>query len=223
MTLLIDGYNLLHVTGITGVASRKGSAVQRRSPMQRRGPTCLQRSREALLRFLASSIDETELPRTTVVFDANDVPPGLPWKVDYHGMTILYAVEYADADTLIEEIIQSETAPRSLLVVSSDHRIQRAARRRRATFIDSDRWYGDLCRRRYARSQNRPPQVEKPTGPLSDAEVAYWAQQFMSEGETIAGAELTEDGASDSTPMAEDNDLTNPFPPGYGEELLEEE
>jgi predicted RNA-binding protein with PIN domain len=235
MTLLIDGYNLLHVTEITGLASRKHSPSkqhspgQRHSPGKRGGPTSLQRSREALLRFLAASIDETDLPRTTVVFDANDVPPGLPKIVDYHGMTILYAVDYADADSLIEELIQSDTSPRSLLVVSSDHRIQRAARRRRAKYIDSDLWYGDLCRRRSTYLQNRSQQVEKPAVPLSDAEVAYWSQQFLSDTELIAGAEAEhagseheEDGASDSTPSAEGEDWANPFPPGYGEDLLEE-
>jgi predicted RNA-binding protein with PIN domain len=229
MTLLIDGYNLLHVTGITGLASRKHSPSKQHSPGQRGGPTSLQRSREALLRFLAASIDETDLPRTTVVFDANDVPAGLPKIVDYHGMTILYAVDYADADSLIEELIQSDTSPRSLLVVSSDHRIQRAARRRRAKYIDSDLWYGDLCRRRSTYLQNRSQQVEKPSVPLSDAEVAYWSQQFVSDTELIAGAEAEhagseheKDGASDSTPSAEGEDWANPFPPGYGEDLLEE-
>ncbi|MEO2047827.1 MAG: NYN domain-containing protein [Pirellulales bacterium] len=234
MTLLIDGYNLLHVTGITGLASRKHSPGQRHSSGKRGGPTSLQRSREALLRFLAASIDEIDLPRTTVVFDANDVPPGLPKIVDYHGMTILYAVDYADADSLIEELIQSDTSPRSLLVVSSDHRIQRAARRRRAKYIDSDLWYGDLCRRRSTYLQNRSQQVEKPTVPLSDAEVAYWSQQFVSDTDPIAGAEVEhagsehagseyeEDEASDSTPSAEGEDWANPFPPGYGDDLLEE-
>jgi hypothetical protein len=174
------------------------------------------------LRFLVASIEATDLPRATIVFDAADAPPGLPRIVDLHGMTVRYATEYVDADTLIEELILAEPAPRSLLVVSSDHRIQRAARRRRASSIDSDRWYGELCRRRHARLHNRRPRADKPAGPLSDAEVAYWLRQFMPETEPNAGLKPAAEDARETTANSDDDDLTNPFPPGYGEDLLEE-
>ena len=216
MALLIDGYNLLHVTSImgnvTGTLSQAG----------RQGPSGLQRAREALLRFLVASIDKTDLARTTIVFDAKDAPSGLPCTVDYHGMAVRYAREYVDADTLIEELIQAEAAPRSLLVVSGDHRIQRAARRRRASTIDSDRWYADLCRRRHWRQQNRRPRANKPVSPISDEEVAYWVRQFMPGEEPIACDETAENVVGDSTaiPGADDgDDWANPFPPGYGEDL----
>ncbi len=214
MGLLIDGYNLLHKTNILGPAPRA------RSHAGRPVASGLRRSREALLRFLAASIDAADLPRTTIVFDAGGAPPGLPRRVDYYEMMVRYATEYADADTLIEELIQAEAAPRSLLVVSSDHRIQRAARRRRASFVDSDRWFGELCRRRYARQQPRDPSDDKPSGPLSDAEVAYWLQQFLSETESIANDETDEKVAEEPTAIPDDDDWTNPFPPGYGEDLL---
>ncbi len=61
MSLVIDGYNLMHVAGILG----RGV-----------GPGSLQRSRLALLNFLAESLDPRELPRTTVVFDSHDAPGG---------------------------------------------------------------------------------------------------------------------------------------------------
>ena len=235
MHLLIDGYNLLHVTGFTGSASRV------RSQAGRRGPSGLQRAREALLRFLVASIDTADLPRTTIVFDAKDAIPGLPRVVDLRGMTVRYATEYVDADTLIEELIQAESAPRSLLVVSSDHRIQRAARRRRAAAMDSDRWYVDLCRRRHARQHQRQQRADKPPGPLSAAEVAYWLRQFMPETglpetglpETgqIDGLESAESGPGEATATPDEdawendawkNDAwKNPFPPGYGEDLLD--
>ncbi len=217
MGLLIDGYNLLHKTNILGPAPRAHSHTGR--PVA----SGLQRAREALLRFLTASIDAADLPRTTIVFDAKDAPPGLPRIVQYHGMTVRYAREYVDADTLIEELIQTEAAPRALLVVSSDHRIQRAARRRRAPFMDSDRWFGELCRRRHACQQNRRQLADKPIGPLDDAEVAYWVRQFMSGEEPIVGAETAEKVAGETTALPGDDDLTNPFPPGYGEDLLGEE
>ena len=62
MALLIDGYNLLNVTGIFAQA----------------GPgTELHRTRVALLNFLAASINQRERKATTIVFDAAGAPPGL--------------------------------------------------------------------------------------------------------------------------------------------------
>ena len=82
--------------------------------------------------FLPSAIEPKELPETTIVFDAAEAPPGLPRVVTHEGMTVRYASDYDDADALIEELIAGDHVPRSLMVVSSDHRLQRAARRRRA-------------------------------------------------------------------------------------------
>ena len=204
MALLIDGYNLLHVTGIFG----KGT-----------GPGGFQRSREALLQFLAASIEERERKQTTVVFDADDAPPGLPRTIIRDEMTVRYATGYPDADALIEELIEKHDAPRRLLVVSSDHRLQRAARRRRASFIDSDRWYTKLWQQRVQRRAGQNMRVpEKPVGELSAAEIAYWVKEFEAGEPTDEGRA----GASEtsSPPNAVEQEFHNPFPPGYGEDLL---
>ena len=131
MSLVIDGYNLMYVAGILG----RGT-----------GPGSLQRSRLALLNFLAASLDPRELPHTTVVFDSHDAPWGLPRSLQHRGITVRFAAQYEEADDLIEELIGTDSAPRRLVVVSSDHRIQRAARRRRAKAADSDVWYAELVR-----------------------------------------------------------------------------
>jgi len=204
MSLLIDGYNLLHVTGIFG----KGT-----------GPGSFQRSREALLRFLAASLDQTQRENTTVVFDAAEAPPGLPRSISVDEITVRYATGYPDADTLIEELIQSNTAPRSLLVVSSDHRIQRAARRRKAQFSDSDVWYAELLHRR---SRSLGSQLrsdpEKPMGKLSPTEIEHWINEFSSGDSTSSPPSRAEKEVPQS-----DDLLENPFPPGFGEDLLRDE
>src|SRR5687767_7473575 len=100
MPLLIDGYNLLHVTGIVGRVAG------------------LHHSREALLRFLAAAIGPAERGQTTIVFDSAEAPPGLPRTVVHDAMTVHFASEYDDADELIEELIAADAAPRSLVVVS---------------------------------------------------------------------------------------------------------
>ena len=140
MPLLIDGYNLLNATGIVG----------------RGGPSSLGRSRLALLNFLAASIDPQELPHTTVVFDAHDPPPGLPRVVQHGPLLVRFAARNQTADQLIEELIRADSAPRRLVVVSSDHEIQRAARRRRATAVGSDLWYADLILRDASATRSRP-------------------------------------------------------------------
>ena len=190
MPLIIDGYNLLYVSGIGAPGA---------------GDKSFQQSREKLIRFLSRAIEPAELPRTTVVFDAADAPPGLPKTYDYDGMTMQFAAEYPDADALIEELIQADHAPRSLLVVSSDHRLQRAARRRRARVIDSDAWYVQACRQLHARRTARDVPPAKPTGNVSAAEVEYWVEKF------------TDDALDKDKQEARDN----PFPPGYAEDLGE--
>jgi len=162
MSLLIDGYNLLHVTGIFG----RGM-----------GPGTLERSRRALLNFLAESLTDEEAARTTVVFDAQNPPPGLPRRVVHRGITIVYASQNENADERLEELIASDSAPRQLVVVSSDHRLHRAARRRKAQAIDSDQWYAMIVRRRQERQQASPA-ATKPEGPLTPGEVEYWLGVF---------------------------------------------
>ena len=61
-----------------------------------------------------------------------------------HDIRVLYAVDHEDADTLIEELIAKHSTPKKLVVVSSDHRLQTAATRRKATAVDSDVWYDRL-------------------------------------------------------------------------------
>ena len=109
------------------------------------GPGGLERSRLALLNFLAESLEPAEMPRTTVVFDAREAPPGPAADAgDHRGLTVRFAARDDDADTLIEELIRADSAPRRLTVVSSDHRLQRAAHRRRARAVDSDVWYAEV-------------------------------------------------------------------------------
>jgi hypothetical protein len=195
MALIIDGYNLLHATGILG----RGI-----------GPGGLERSRGALLNFLAESLDESQLDRTIVVFDAKLAPPGLPRVVRHRGMTVRFAEPGSDADQVIEELIKADSAPRRLTVVSSDHRLHRAARRRRAKAVDSDQWYAEVLRRRIDGVRGKSPGL-KPSELPSDSEVRFWLRQFGLEGD-----ETTTQSPTDSS-------ADSPFPQGYGEDVREED
>ena len=186
MTLLIDGYNLLHASGILG---------------RGRGPGGFERSRMALLNFIAESLPDETRARTTVVFDAAHAPPGMPRTLAHRGLCVRFAASHADADSLIEELIRADSAPRQLVVVSSDHRLHRAARRRRAQAIDSDRWYAETVRNRRESALNAPPRPAKPAAVLGEDEVAYWLARF----------------ADDALDQQADDEAI--FPPGYAEDL----
>ncbi|HWB09329.1 MAG TPA: NYN domain-containing protein [Pirellulales bacterium] len=183
MALIIDGYNLLHATGLGG---------------QGAGPGGLERSRLALLNFLAESIDEEGRSGTTVVFDARQAPVGLPRTLGYRGLTVRFAAGYDSADELIEELIRADTSPRRLTVVSSDHRLHRAARQRRAKAVDSDLWYAEMQKRRVSVAPEEPP--AKPAHPVP-SELDFWLKLFDDESKMPA------------------NEVDDIFPPGYADDL----
>lgn len=161
MALLIDGYNLLHGTDLFGRGRDAGT---------------LEASREALLGFVMATLEGPELSQTTIVFDSKEAPPGLPRSYRRDGLSIRFATGYADADELLEELIAADNAPKKLTVVSSDHRVQRAARRRRARTVDSHQWYFEM-RQRAARPGSAAHDA-KPEGPFSTEEVAAYVRQF---------------------------------------------
>ncbi len=91
----------------------------------------------------------------------------------------MFASRDEDADTVIEQLIAAESAPKRLTVVSSDHRLQRAAKRRRATAVDSDRWFTQLLRDRTSRSfPSASADIPKPEGPLTAGEISHWLGEF---------------------------------------------
>jgi hypothetical protein len=211
MPLLIDGYNLLNATGIVG-----GGA----------GPSSLGQSRLALLNFLAASVDPRDLAHTTVVFDAHNPPPGLPRVARHGGILIRFAAKHETADQLIEELIRADSAPRRLVVVSSDHEIQRAARRRRAKAVNSDAWYAELIRARRQREEASADAPARPPVPLLEEDVSYWLRQFGGESELTAllgqhtGPRPKGSPETSDTGNREDPLLDNPFPSGYADDLL---
>lgn len=165
MPLIIDTYNLLHVTGIL--------------PPEIAGIDV-----PGLIRLLHQSRYRHE--RVDLVCDGSpraDVPPG---KVG--GVHIRYAGPGKEADELIARMIQQSSSPRRLTVVSSDHAVQRAARVRKCRVLTSQ----DLLRQ-LALDAERPDREpdpssateDTPIGGLSDGQVDQWLQEFGVDPETI--------------------------------------
>ncbi|MCH2210224.1 MAG: NYN domain-containing protein [Fuerstiella sp.] len=127
--ILIDGYNLMHAIGFA-----------RRSY----GPGDLEVCRNRLLQQLVLRLNSAAVDRTTVVFDAfgSDDDSGRHQKCQ--GVSVIYAPAGTDADSEMERLIADHSSPRQLMVVSSDHRLHRAARRRKANVIDSHDFWNSL-------------------------------------------------------------------------------
>ena len=201
MNLLIDGYNLIFQCGLQG---------------RRTDSLALEAARQRLISELTARLDDESRNRTTIVFDAADRPiKNVPDEQSINAMRVIFAVHHDEADSLIEELIRSHSNPKNLLVVSSDHRIHKSALRRKATPIDSDVWFERLERERHDAGMDR---VKGRTGFGDSSEKQLppglenidWEKEF---------------GLSDDSeePNCETPKSThpNPFPPGYGEDLLE--
>ena len=158
MTLIIDGYNLLHASGVFG---------------EERGTRGFEQSRLALLDLLVDLLGP-EAADCIVVFDAARAPDGLPGRFLHGGIRVWFAREYPDADSLIEELVADDDAPGSLVVVSGDRRLQAATRRRRATAIGADEWLAE--RRARHRAARRPGEMKPP--PPDPSAVDAWKRYF---------------------------------------------
>jgi predicted RNA-binding protein with PIN domain len=161
MPCLIDGYNLIHAMGIVPPKA---------------GPEGLRRARLRLLALLAGTYgrDSTDV---TVVFDAAGAPAGAQPEQVYEGIRLRFAVRPFEADDLIEDLIRHAAAPRQLVVVSDDHRIQRAARRRRCEALGCAEYLERLERQRRERGRPHAGVPAKPER-VSPEEAARWLQEF---------------------------------------------
>ena len=172
LLLLIDGYNV-----VAPVAA----------PSRDRDGRWLQRERMNLVRRLVDHLTDLQKQRTCVVFDAEAPPAGRPSSFMVEGVMVRFAVDYPEADDLLEEMIASHSAPGSLMVVSSDHRVQAAAKRRGCSFSDSQPWLDDLLEGRVAsacKSQKRAGQgrglddAEKTDPVVNEQQVDAWLKEF---------------------------------------------
>jgi predicted RNA-binding protein with PIN domain len=234
MSLLIDGYNLIF-----------GTSVESRG----RGGA-LERARTGLIEFLASQVDRAKFKTITVVFDSANSPPGLASYFEEQGIKVHFARDHRDADELLEELIAASHAPGRLTVVSSDHRVQRAAKRRGATAVDSQVWFAE---QRTTSQRKAKTKEVKPAGPLSAGETAAWMQFFgafeigeaapvkTSVKKLAASKNLTPNSPPSSGQQLDAQvrnrkgqnsvdagmekelnvNLANPFPPGYAGDLFE--
>ena len=158
--LLIDCYNLLHTAmppALAGLDEDRLCRLLARGPARSRG-------------------------RDHAVVVCDGVPkPGVPSESPVAGIELVYSGAGRTADDVIIERIDADSAPRRLVVVSTDHRIRRAARRR-ARAVTSDQFVGrlvELLGARGAASGPPPRGSDKPAvDRLSESDVQAWLEAF---------------------------------------------
>jgi predicted RNA-binding protein with PIN domain len=176
MLWLIDGYNLMHAAGAAGGKEVSGEAFRRR--------------RRRFLKMLADALGSERARETTIVFDASSPPGDFELESTYNSMRVIFALGDENADARIEQMIAQHSAPKSLTVVSTDHRIRRAATRRKAKAVTADKFL-ELLERLQNEKQREQTHQEPPGGrdsarelPLSSNEAAYWLGEFANLDDT---------------------------------------
>ena len=111
--------------------------------------------------------------RASTLATTNTAPSGK----EIAGLDLVYAGAHQEADDVIELLIARDTAPRRLLVVSTDRRLAQAARRRRAHSITSEAFLRHLA------ADSDKPKAKPLPGyatqvPLNEYAVGYWMSLF---------------------------------------------
>lgn len=161
MALLVDAYNVLHVTGVLP-PDLAGLGV-----LELRDLILVSRFRHMPVALVCDGFG----PGVRGV-DESSTTSDL-------GVTIHYTGSRRDADTHIERAIRACTHPHRLSIVSSDRRIVRAARRRRCRVMGSDAFLEALESdwRRCADRRSAPP-AQAYTIPLDAGSVQWWRDYF---------------------------------------------
>lgn len=190
---MIDGYNLMHVTRFKPLSNELGE---------------LRRCREGLLSLLADRLSERQYREITLVFDSDQAPKHLADRMRWRHLDVVFARNENSADDLIAQLVQRHAHPRQLVVVSSDHRVQNTASRRKATVLDSEDWFDALLEYEPStdvdEGNNQPPELDR--SQLSE---------FISEMRKPKGVPVDENDP--------DDEIENPFPEGYFDDLEEME
>ena len=91
-------------------------------------------------------------------------------------LEVLFSGRAADCDTVIENKITANTAPKRLTVVSSDRRLRDAARRRKATPVKSEVFWSNLQKQLSRKRTAREPAAKRHG--ISEGETKQWLEFF---------------------------------------------
>jgi hypothetical protein len=112
-----------------------------------------------------------------IVFDGAKPPAPTARLISHRAVQVSFSGIARTADEVIIKYLSDYSAARRLRVVSSDHAIARAARRRRAKSIESDKFWRRIRRELVVRFMEEQEPIEKKEGLRPDAR-AVWLREF---------------------------------------------
>jgi len=122
--------------------------------------------------------------QTCIVFDAgDDAPKGLPKFYQQRSIHLLFSSDYLSSDECIQEILQAHSNLERLVLLSSDHRVQRKATARGTTIRDSEDWE-QAVELLVARTLSDTPSAEEVLDPskqnpkVSASDREQWLREF---------------------------------------------
>jgi hypothetical protein len=157
VTLVVDTYNVLHVTGVL--------------PPELAGLE---------VAGLAALIALSRYAKAAAWLVCDGVGPPLSTR-DGGRILTKYAGHGRSADDEIERLIERSSAPRRMTVVSSDHRVRQAARRRRCRWLRSEEFLEHLAadvQRGRGQGPRRALTLDRSALPLHRDEVQRWVERF---------------------------------------------
>jgi predicted RNA-binding protein with PIN domain len=155
MFLIVDGYNLLRVAEkIEGCESITDAAL------------C------TMIAQYLRQIGATGL----VVFDGIGPPDKNPFE-NISRMEVLFSGRHADADSIIINKISLDSAPKGLVIVSSDNELQAAARKRKAISVKSQIFFPQMLAELSKKRKHPQEPPEKRTG-ITEGETEEWLRTF---------------------------------------------
>jgi len=153
MPLILDAFNVLYAWR-TGPARNTLSDVRALGMLTRRPPF----GREPAVLVCDGPSPDSDLS----TIDLGD------------GVEARFAGPGRDADSVIEALIAASHAPGRLTVVSSDRRIEKAARRRGCRIVSAEEFIGLVLRQTHP----PPPGTEDPPPDLDPSEIEEWMKRF---------------------------------------------
>ncbi len=155
MPFLIDGYNLLWAV------QKYGEGMETMEDIE-------------LCRILSIYLVSTG-QHGEIIFDGTG--PDEKQAFDYiKGLGVYFSGPDREADSVIEDKIKSDTAPRRLVVVSSDNRIRKAAHTRKASSIKSEIFWQEVIKA--MNKKKKEPEPPGKRGGISEGETEQWIKFF---------------------------------------------
>jgi len=131
MPLIIDSFNVLHMTGVLP-PDLSGMDIE-----ELRGVISLSRFRNQTITLVCDGVQPIELRRQP---DDDQQQRALA------NISMMWSGTETDADTIIEILVAQSSAPRRLTVVTSDRRLTRVIRKRRVRIMTSESFLSRLSR-----------------------------------------------------------------------------